>query len=281
MIYLRKKGLRRINCLFLRIDTGNGVITMSMTAIFENTPAASFTLREKGKGVYQLIAPIFHEDGDMMNIFLEEAGSDTIKISDHGTSLMRLSYLFDIDTDNKRKILINTILKRGAELNSGNITLSTNRKTVFESIMAFVQLVTEICNMDIMSHEVVESLFYEYLANAIHDMHIAATYVPGYQPTKDADLVVDHAFFGNKNQRPIFLYGIKDTSKAQQTTIQLLTLKLEKIQYKSIVVFQDIDGGAIIKRAKRVLVNISGKVYADLNGFIEGGKSLIEEVIWF
>lgn len=249
---------------------------MSIATLFENTPARHFSLHEKSSGLYQLRAPIFHEDGDMMNIFFEEIDDDTVKIFDQGTSLMRLSYLFDIDTDNKRNVLNEIVLKRGAEFNDGNITLFAKRQTAFEAVMGFVQLVSEICNMDILSHEIVENLFYEHLADAISDMNVKADYEKDYKPTNNNDLVIDHAFLGEKNRRPVFLYGVKDTNKAMKTTIDLLLLKNENIPHRSVVVFQDIDGG-IVKQAKRRLINAAGKVYADLNGFTEDGKTRIEE----
>lgn len=55
--------------------------------------------REKRPGIFQMIAPLYHEDGDMIEIFLENLyGNDTpIRICDHGMTIMRLSYNFDID----------------------------------------------------------------------------------------------------------------------------------------------------------------------------------------
>lgn len=210
-----------------------------------------------------------------MNIYLEEVENNQIRISDNGTSLMRLSYLFDFDTDNKKKILNDIVLKRGAEFDRGNITLTTKRNTIFESLMSYVQLVSEICNMDILSHETIANLFYDYLISAIKDMHISAKYVQDYQPTQNPDLIIDHAFWGHKEQRPIFLFGIKDTNKAQQSTIQCLMLKLERVPHKSVAVFQDID--SIAGRAKRTLLNATGKVFTDLDGFKANGKEYFEE----
>ena len=67
-------------------------------------------VREKRPGVLQLVAPLFHEDGDMMDIFLDvpkngaPSPQGRIRVSDHGLTLMRLSYTFEIDTHNKQKI---------------------------------------------------------------------------------------------------------------------------------------------------------------------------------
>ena len=62
--------------------------------------------RERRPGVLQLLAPLYHEDGDMMEIYLEprNGGEERVRICDHGMTLMRLSYSFDLDTPNKERI---------------------------------------------------------------------------------------------------------------------------------------------------------------------------------
>ena len=53
-----------------------------------------------------MLAPLFHEDGDMVDIFIDELpnGSNRVRVSDHGMTLMRLTYTFDVDTENKMRI---------------------------------------------------------------------------------------------------------------------------------------------------------------------------------
>ena len=247
---------------------------MNLTSVFIGTPGERFEVRERGVGLFQLVAPIFHEDGDMMNIYMEETEDGRIRISDKGSSLMRLSYTFELDTDNKRKILNDLVLRRGGELNNGDISIVTKKSTVFESIMTFSQLVSQICNMDILSHEIVANLFYDYLAEAIEAMNINARYARDYQPTKNPDIIVDHAFWSKASDRPLFLYGVKDTNKAQQTTIQCLTLQLEKVPHASVTVFQDIN--SVAGKSQRALLNACGKVFTDLDGLAATGKEYIQ-----
>ncbi|MGC8683718.1 MAG: hypothetical protein ACP5UJ_07295, partial [Athalassotoga sp.] len=42
------------------------------------------SLKEKREGIIQVFAPLYHEDGDMMEIFLEELPTGKIRICDHG-----------------------------------------------------------------------------------------------------------------------------------------------------------------------------------------------------
>lgn len=248
---------------------------MTIYEMLLDTPAKAFQLCEKRPGVFQLIAPIFHEDGDMVNIYLEKKENDLVQISDHGMSIMRLSYVFDIDSDNKRKILDDIVLNRGAHQENGDIQLVVPGTNLFSGIMSFAQLVSEICNMDILSREIVTSMFYDYLGESIEliKKDTKLQYIKDYEVEGHPDIHIDYAFLGNGNVRPIYLFGIRDTNKAQQTTINCLNMKLDNIPHKSVCVFEDIDN--ISGFARKALLNATGKVYSDLNGFKEDGANYL------
>lgn len=249
---------------------------MTISEMLLNTPAKAFQLREKRPGIFQLIAPIFHEDGDMVNIYLEQKDNDTIKISDHGMSIMRLSYVFDIDSDNKRKILDDIILNRGARQEKGDIQLFVPGTDLFSGIMTFAQLVSEVCSMDILTREIVSSMFYEYLGESIEFIKETTNlqYIKDYEVKGHSDIHVDYAFLGSETARPIYLFGIKDTNKAQQTTINCLNMKLKNVPHKSVCVFDDIDD--VSGFARNALLNAAGKIYSDLNSFKEDGAAYLK-----
>src|SRR5450755_4376209 len=80
--------------------------------------------REKRPGIEQLIAPLYHEDGDIVDIYLEQSPSDKskIRICDFGMSLMRLSYDFEVDTPHKEKVFEKLLAENQlAEEGDGNI----------------------------------------------------------------------------------------------------------------------------------------------------------------
>ena len=84
-------------------------------------------LQEKRPNIQQIFAPLYHEDGDMMDIFLDLpkdvdlTEGKRIKISDHGMTLMRLSYQFDLDTPNKEKIFQRILLENGISDEDGEL----------------------------------------------------------------------------------------------------------------------------------------------------------------
>jgi len=250
---------------------------MTINEMLLDTPAEAFQLREKRPGVFQLIAPIFHEDGDMVCIYLEKEGDEQVKISDHGMSLMRLSYVFDVDSDNKRKILNDIIVNRGALLEDGDIQLFVHERDIFSGIMSYAQLVSEVCNMDILTRDIISNLFYDYLSQSMELIQekTKLRFIKDYEIANHPEIRIDYAFLGNGTSRPIFLFGVKDTNKAQQTTIKCLNMKIEKIPHKSICVFEDLD--KVSSFARKSLINAAGKVYSDLNSFKENGAEYLEQ----
>lgn len=240
--------------------------------LFSGTPGAGFKLRLVRPGIHQLIAPIFHEDGDMMTVFLEERDGG-IRITDGGMSLMRLSYLFEVDSDNKRKILSDIVSSRNAELHDGSLESIAPADDVFPYLMNYVQLVSEVCNMNILSRENVASLFYDMLREVIHELKVSAQCIEDYQPQGHPNIVVDYAFLRKGIARPIYLFGIKDTYKAQQTTINCLQLQLKNVPSKTVGVFEDAD--ALTKVARTNVLDSIGKTFSSLAALKENGQQYI------
>ena len=87
------------------------------------------SIKEKRPGIFQLLLPIYHEDGDMIDIFIKQK-SNSYTICDFGLTLQRLSYTYDIDTDNKELILQRILQENGLVEENGNICMNTILKCV-------------------------------------------------------------------------------------------------------------------------------------------------------
>ena len=249
---------------------------MDINNLLQKSPGNLFRTQERSSGIYQLIAPIFHDDGDMMSIFLQETADGNIRIFDNGMSLMRLSYTFDLDTDNKTKILNDIISSKDAENDDGNICMTIAPERIYSGIMTYSQLVSQICGLDILSRETITDLFYENLHNVIEEQLSDYIYDKDVILPEYRDLKIDYIFKGR--DKPKYLFGVKDTNKAQQTTICCLQLNQLHSSFKSVAVFNNLDSG-ITKFARNTLLNTVDKVFSDLNGFKEHGKKYFEKEI--
>lgn len=227
-------------------------------------------VREKRQGIYQLILPLYHEDGDMIDIFLEQTdGENRVRISDYGMTLMRLSYSYDIDTTNKQRIFSKILSENGIFEQNGTLYLEAPPDRLYTSVLQFAQTVGKILNMQQFKREVIQSLFFEMLGEFIE------TELAQFKPKRNIrpldhrpELEVDWGL--SPNSRPLYVFGVKDTSSARLTTITCQAFKLEDHKFLSFVVHEDFD--VIGKRDRRLLTSAADKQYVDLDDFKEHGK---------
>ncbi len=118
--------------------------------------ATAFDFYERRPGKYQLILPICHEDGDMVDVYLMESprGDGYVRICDFGLALMRLSYTFEVNTARRERILHEILINNGVRYDDGNLFIDAPMGSVFENIMQFIGCVQKVCNMTYWPEEV-------------------------------------------------------------------------------------------------------------------------------
>jgi hypothetical protein len=225
--------------------------------------------------VLQLVAPLYHEDGDMVDIFLEptNGGEEHIRICDHGMTLMRLSYHFDIDTPNKERIFQRILSENRISEDNGNLFLDAKPESLYPSVLQFAQTVAKVSNMEFFKREVIATLFYEMLAEFIEDS--LRKYNPRQMvfpiPERD-DLEVDFEF-GIK-PRPIYLFGVKDSAKARLTTISCLEFQRAKLPFKSFVVHEDFE--SLTRKDRSRITSAADKQFISLDDFKANAEQVLE-----
>jgi hypothetical protein len=234
---------------------------------------AHIGFREKRPGVVQVIAPLFHEDGDMIDIFLDlpKVSGGSIRISDHGLTLMRLSYVYDVDTPNKRKILSRILSENGVSEGNGRLYMDTDSERLYPALLQFAQTVAKVGNMQAFRREVVQSLFYEmveeFINTTLTQYHPERNYLP--IPDRD-DLEVDWRF--HVRSRQIFLYAVKDNPKSRLAALSCLEFQKREITFKSVVVHEDFENG-LSKKDQTRITNAADKQFTSLNEFTANGEA--------
>ena len=228
---------------------------------------------EKRAGIYQLYLPIYHEDGDMIDLFLVPKGSDKYMLCDYGLTLQRLAYTYDIDTENKESILQKIVIENGLNDENGNISLLTKPKSIFSDIMQITQAYAKIGSMKYFKREVIESLFYEildeYVEAELQEFRPERRVLP--IPERD-DLEVDYQF--SPNGQPVYLFGVKDATKARLSTISCLEFQAHNLDFKGWVVHEDFE--KLPRKDKSRLTNACDKQFTSLNDFKSSVKSFLE-----
>ena len=104
---------------------------------------------ERRPGIHQVIIPIFHEDGDMVDIYVHDSrkGEGYVRICDFGMTLMRLSYTFDVSTPARERILESVLINNGVKRGDDGLYLDAPIGIVYQSMLQFAGCVQKVCNM--------------------------------------------------------------------------------------------------------------------------------------
>ena len=235
------------------------------------------SFREKRPGIVQVLAPLFHEDGDMVEIYLDlpkPPSIGPIRISDHGMTLMRLSYSYDIDTPTKQRILGRILSENEIMEDGGRLCLDVKPEGLYPALLKFAQVVAKIGNMQAFKREVVQSLFYEALGDFVQNMLVRYHPVPSYEPIDGRDdLDVDWKL--GAQPREVFLYGVKDNAKARLAALACREFQIKRIPFKSVIVHEDFENGLSRKDQTRITA-AADKQFTSLSDFRDNAESYFE-----
>jgi len=230
-------------------------------------------IEERRPGIFQLYLPIYHEDGDMIDIFIVPIDGNKYELCDFGQTLMRLSYSYEIDTPNKETILQRILSENKLTEEDGNIKMETNANTIFTDIMHITQAYAKIGSMRYFKREVIESLFFEqldrFVDTELQDFHPQKKVLP--IPERD-DLEADYQFMPNGH--PVYLFGVKDSNKAKLATICCLEYRKANLNFRGWVVNEDMD--KLPKKDRQRLTNNCDKQFTSLEDFKMDVKNFLE-----
>lgn len=233
-------------------------------------------LREKRPGIMKLLAPLFHEDGDMVDIFLEQHG-DRVRVCDHGLSLMRLSYQYDIDTQNKEKIFRQILTENRVQEDGGNLFIDVAADELYPGVLHFGQTIAKVCNMGLYRRETIANLFYEsideFVMGGMQRFHPRATMQP--LPGRE-ELEVDYAFEAGRT--PVYLFAAKEKDSAKLRLIVIACLEFQKasLPFRSLVVHQNFD--TLPKKDVKLVTSAVDKQFVSLDDFRDHGATTLERL---
>ena len=237
-------------------------------AALKQTPGQRFDLYERRPGDFQVILPILHEDGDMVEMYLQEIPhrEGFIRVCDFGHALMRLSYTFEVNSPTRQKILDSILYNNGVTNSGGNLYIETPIDKLYEGILQFAGCVQKVCNMRYWSRESVRSLFYEDLKEHVETRLADFSPKPDLFPLDDNPLLsVDWSL--TCNNRNLFLFGVRGSDKAKNVAISLLEFQKAVLPFISLVVHEDMQD--LGRRELSHLTRNADKQYPELGAFRE------------
>ena len=225
---------------------------------------------EVASNTLRIIAPFFHEDGDMYDLFLVEKNG-VLQICDFGTTIMRLSYKSEIDTKNKIHIFERIIKDNGVKNDDGNLYLFTTYNSFFADLMQFQIAVSKVSNMDILRREIIKSMFYEYLDEYVLTNLSRYGVTQNYILTNDSQLTVDYCI---PCPKPLFIFGVNENTKASKVVISCLSFQKKKLPFRSLIVHENFDELSAFNRNQ--ITNAVDKQYTTLEDFKAEGMEYIQ-----
>ena len=227
----------------------------------------AFDLYERRPGNFQLIAPIMHEDGDMVEIYLGDSpkGDGYVRVSDFGMSLMRLSYSFDVSTPTRQRIFESIIINNGVSNEEGNLHLDTPIDKLYESVLQFSGCIQKVCNMRYWSRETVRSAFYDDLGSYVDQELVEFNPERNLFPMDDYPISVDWSL--THNRRDFYLFGVLGNEKAKNVAIALLEFQKRRLPFISLVVHESM--GELGRREQLYLTKNADTQYPLLADFRE------------
>ena len=236
----------------------------------EHAMSGGIDYYERRPGIHQLIIPIFHEDGDMVDVYIEDSpkGEGHVRICDFGMALMRLSYAFQVSTPARERILDSILINNAVERSDGNLYLDAPIDHLYERILQFTGCILKVCNMRYWNRETVRSAFYDDLS------HYVETEMKQFSPKRnhvplERDPIFNVDWYLECNSRNLFMFGIGSDDKAKNVTISLLEFQKAQLPFISLIVHEDMDD--LGNRARRYLTNNADLQYSTLGDFTERG----------
>ena len=237
---------------------------------------AGLDIYERRAGKFQLIVPIRHEDGDMIDIYLQDSprGNGHIRICDFGMTLMRLSYTLDLNTPTRERIFDSILMNNGVANDDGNLYLDTQMELLYESILQFAGCAQKVCNMRYWNRENIRSAFYDDLEDYITTKLTQFSPVPDHSPLPDYPISVDWSL--THNSRNLYVFGVRGNDKAKNVAISLLEYQKAQLPFISLVVHEDIED--LGRKERLYLTRNADNQYPVLNDFKERGVADIDRI---
>lgn len=193
---------------------------------------------EKRPGIVQILAPFYHEDGDMQEIYIKEGERpDTWILSDFGMTLMRLSYTFDSLNDSRQALIERMVDENGLRLVEDRIEVETNAKSLFYDYMNMNRAISQISALKYQRHRRVASMFMEDVLGALMDKLSTYNPIRDYCPIEDRDdLRVDINL--PIPQKPFFIYAAREDQRYLRAGLTCSELRTLGVRFRSIILLE-------------------------------------------
>jgi hypothetical protein len=234
-------------------------------------------IKEKRPDIYQVYAPFYHEDGDMIEVFVEKSPNnpEKVRICDYGLTLMKLSYDMELKGENQK--VYNQILSENRlDETEGNIFFESDLENLNSSFLHYVQSISKVSSLHYFKHKRIKRMFYEilfgYVDNNLKKFQPEKDFIPIPKNPEDK---VDIVFKAGK--LPIYMFGVPNDNKAMDVVVSCQAFQLANLNYKSVVVYENFE--ELSKKTRNRILRATDKPFMDFDQFREESSKYFEKEI--
>lgn len=229
---------------------------------------------EKRVGVYQVSLPLYHEDGDAVDLYLEPAKAPGMwRVFDAGMTLQRLSYTIEEMTPAREKVLARMLSEAGVQEQDGDLSIEVPPASLVPALLQLAQAEARVGAIRHFRREIVAGLFHEELDELISTLLRRYSPQKAYLPLEHRDdLEVDWKL--TVGSRPFFVFGVRDQAKARLATIACQAFQLQKLSFRSAIVHEAML--ELPKKDQTRLTSAADKQFPNLADFRENAVPYFE-----
>jgi len=224
-------------------------------------------IRTTKQGHLQLITPFTFFDGDTFQLYLQEMPGGGLRLTDFGHTLMHLSYeneLAKFREGTRGKLFEQVLATSGMREEAGQLVFDSSVENLGNSVLKFGQGITRVYDLTFLNRSRVASTFYEDLKERLYSLVSPDRIRQNFTLADEQDAAsypID--FCIERKKTPLFLFGIASVDKARLVTIILEHWLRAKVEFDSLLIFQNQPDVPRSDLAR--LSNVGGEMVASLD----------------
>ncbi len=238
-----------------------------------------FDLIEKRPNLYQVFVPLYHADGDMYDIFIRiNQETNELVLTDCALTITRLSYTFDINSDKRLKTFKKSVLSSGAQFNeaTGELIVYATLGQLFNRIMQFTQLISQVISLKILQRKSTASLFQanvdKFVQQSLQQFHPIVDFTP---VESDKDIRVNYMF--KATGKPVFLFPVNTSSNTKNAIITIQYLHNAKIPFIGALLHENYSN--LNKTDQKFSMKVADKQFYDYQDFADNASEYLQRTL--
>ncbi len=230
------------------------------------------------QGYLQILTPFTFTDGDTFQVYLQEMPGGGVRLTDFGHTLMHLSYENDLGKlreGTRGKLFDQVLATAGMREENGQLVFDAALERLGAGILQFGQGLTRIYDLTFLNRARVASTFYEDLKERLYALVVPEKIQQDFILAGETDAEsypIDYRVEGKR--APLFVFGVAGRDKARLVTIVLEHWLRAKVDFDSLLIFQDQQ--EIPRRDLARLSNVGGEMVASLDASEDFQRKIIK-----